>query len=155
MDDFSFRLDSARECPGVDREHDVIVKAMAGLHNAILEGRGAQVIVPLVDLLARFCAEHFEHEEAMMRDCEYAGLDVHAAAHDNLLRAVTDLQRRSREDVLPTIVDTMELLGRLSAHTNEYDRVAVLSIQDSTHRPGDGAMMEGLPVLAHLHAGVN
>ncbi len=136
MNDFSLRFDSARECPAVDREHDIIVKAMAGLHNAILEGRGAQVIVPLVDLLARFCAEHFEHEEAMMRDCEYAGLDAHAAAHSSLLRTVRELQRRSREDVLPTIVDTMALLGRLSAHTNDYDRVAVLSIQDSAQRPG-------------------
>ena len=148
MDDFTLGFSSVRECPAVDREHEVIVRAMAGLHNAILEGRGAQVIIPLVDLLARFCAEHFEHEEAMMRDCGYAGLDAHAAAHSNLLRTLGAIQQRSREEVLPTIVDTMDLLRRLSAHTKDYDRVAVFSIQDSLQQPG--AIVEP-PVMAHLH----
>jgi hemerythrin-like metal-binding protein len=130
MPDCSSCHESARpRNTAIDREHDIIVKAMAGLHNAVLEGRGPEVIVPLLELLARFCAEHFANEEAVMRDCEYPGVNAHAAAHEDMLRTLMELQRRSREDALPTIVDTMDLLGRLSVHTDRYDREAERCIQ--------------------------
>jgi hemerythrin-like metal-binding protein len=134
MDDCSSCHESARGSAAIDREHDIIVKAMAGLHNAVLEGRGAAVIVPLVDLLARFCAEHFANEEGAMRDCDYTGVNAHAAAHEDLLRTLIELQGRSREDVLPTIVDTMDLLGRLSVHTDRYDREAHRTIQAAANQ---------------------
>jgi hemerythrin-like metal-binding protein len=131
--------------PAIDREHDLIVKAMAGLHNAVLQGRGAAVIVPLVDLLARFCAEHFANEESAMRDCDYAGVNAHAAAHEDLLRTLIELQARSNDDALPTIVDAMDLLGRLSLHTDRYDREAHRSIKTAAARR-DAQYREEFPV---------
>jgi hemerythrin len=122
---------SSCECSGIDREHDIIVKTMAGLHNAVLEGRGGEVIVPLLNLLAQFCAEHFANEEAVMRNYEYAGADTHAAAHETLLRRIMELQARSKEETLPTIVDTMDLLGRLSVHTDRFDREAERCIREA------------------------
>jgi hemerythrin-like metal-binding protein len=119
-----------RECPAVDREHDIIVKTMAGLHNAVLEGRGGAVIAPLLDLLARFCAEHFSNEEGLMRDYAYPDVEKHAAAHDRFLRRILQLQGLAHEAVTPTIVETMELLTMLAEHTDRYDREAVYCIQE-------------------------
>ena len=134
MGNCSHSQDSAHGPSGIDREHDIIVKAMAGLHNAVLDGRGAEVIVPLINLLAQFCAEHFANEEGVMRDCGYEGADAHAAAHEALLRRIIELQARSKDDTLPTIVDTMELLGRLSLHTDRFDREAECSIRETAKR---------------------
>ncbi len=119
---------AAIPCPGVDREHDLIVQTTVGLHNAVLEGRSAAVIGPLLELLARFCAQHFVHEEKIMATWDYARLEAHAAAHEELLRTVLDLRLRSKQ-VIPTTIDTFRLLRRLSEHTDHHDRAASIEIQ--------------------------
>jgi len=135
MTDSPIREESTHGSASLDREHDIIAKAMTGLHNAVLEGRGPDVIVPLVNLLARFCAEHFANEEGVMRDCGYSGAEAHAAAHERLLRTIMELQSRSAEDSLPTIVDTMDLLGALSHHVDTFDYEAHRAIREAAERP--------------------
>jgi len=135
MSKLPFSAESTCGSAALDREHDIIVKAMNGLHNAVLEGKGPQVIVPLVNLLARFCAEHFANEEGVMRDLGYEGVEAHAAAHERILRGIIELQSRSAGDTLPTIVDTMDLLGSLAHHTETFDRAADRAIRAAAERP--------------------
>ena len=131
MENLSSVMETTGKCPAVDREHDLITKTITGLHNAVIDGRGREVIVPLLDLLARFCAEHFAGEEAAMKACGYPGLAAHAAAHERLLRRLLILREYAKDDAAPTIVDTMELLGWMAEHTDRYDRMASLSIQEA------------------------
>jgi len=118
-------------CPAVDREHDIIVKAMAGLHTAVLEHRSSDVIGPLIDLVIRFCTEHFTHEEGLMRECEYAHVEAHASAHRFLMKQILELKERCLSDELPSPVDVMRLLRGLSEHTDIWDRQAVYAIQEN------------------------
>jgi len=123
-------VDSDTPCPAVDREHDIIVKAMAGLHAAVLEHRSSDVIRPLIDLVVRFCAEHFAHEEGLMRECEYAHIESHSSAHHFLMEQILDLRKRCLRHELPSPVDVMRLLRGLSEHCDIWDRQAVHSIQE-------------------------
>jgi len=118
-------------CPGVDREHDIIVKAMAGLHAAVLEKRSSDVIEPLIDLVVRFCTEHFAHEEGLMRECEYAHVEAHASAHGFLMEQILDLKQRCSSGQIPSPVDVMRILRGLSEHTDIWDRQAVYAIQET------------------------
>jgi len=117
-------------CPAVDREHDIIVKAMAGLHAAVMEKRSSDVIGPLIDLVARFCTEHFAHEEGLMRECRYEHVESHASAHQFLMEQILELKQRCLQE-LPTPVDVMRLLRGLSEHTDIWDRQAVYTIRES------------------------
>jgi len=147
MPDYHFSEGATHASPALDREHDILVKALAGLHNAVLEGRGPQVITPLLRLLAQFCAEHFANEEAVMRACEYPGVEAHAAAHEGMLRTVMELQRRSAEEVVPTIVDTMDLLKLLTLHTERFDAEAHRAIQAATQPPPEPVPNRERPLL--------
>ncbi|MGA3023770.1 MAG: hemerythrin family protein [Bryobacteraceae bacterium] len=124
----SQRQDCNVHCPGVDREHDIIARMMSALQHAVSEGRSAEVIGPLADLLTRFCVEHFQHEERLMRECGYLGTDRHAAAHRRLMAVLMKLQEKLRRG--QSITDeTMGLLHRLAEHTNRWDRAASIAIQ--------------------------
>lgn len=116
-------------CPAIDREHDIIMKAMAGLHNAVMENRSADVIAPLIELLGRFCTEHFANEEALLRQYEYAHVGAHAAAHEFLLRRVLALKECCVRGELPAVTSVMDLLRCLAEHTDIWDREAVHVIQ--------------------------
>ena len=140
MENLSCDMKATGKCPAVDREHDLIAKTISGLHNAVIEGRGGEVIVPLLDLLARFCAEHFAGEEAAMKMYGYSGLAAHAAAHERMLRRLLLLREYAKDDTLPTIVDTLELLGWMAEHTDRYDRMASLSIQEALAQAAAVAM---------------
>jgi hemerythrin-like metal-binding protein len=131
MDNTTSPVSCDTPCPAVDREHDIIVKAMAGLYAAVLEHRSSDVIGPLIDLVVRFCTEHFSHEEGLMRECGYAHADSHASAHQFLMGQILDLKKRCLRDELPSAVDVMRLLRGLSEHCDIWDRQAVHAIQES------------------------
>lgn len=120
--------DRSVNCPGVDREHDIIFRMMAGLQHAVSQGRSAEVIGPLVDLLTRFCVEHFQSEESLMRECGYRETERHAEAHRELFAVLVTLQEKLR-DGLSITDQTMELLTRLAEHTDRWDRAASVAIQ--------------------------
>lgn len=124
----SERQDCSVPCPGVDREHDIIARMMSGLQHAVSQGRSAEVIGPLADLLTRFCVEHFRNEENLMRECGYRGTERHAAAHRRLMGVLVKLQEKL-QDGLSVTEETMGLLLRLSEHTDRWDRAASVAIQ--------------------------
>jgi hemerythrin-like metal-binding protein len=120
--------ESTIQCPGVDREHDIIARMLSELQHAVSQGRSAEVIGPLADLLTRFCVEHFQNEESLMRRCGYRETERHAAAHRRLLAVLVALHEKlaSGRSIAD---DTMELLERLEEHTNRWDRAASIAIQ--------------------------
>jgi hemerythrin-like metal-binding protein len=75
---------------------DVLLTAMDRVQNAILDHCGADVVAPLLDDLARLCAEHFATEERVLRRYGYQHVDARSAMHARLLKRIPDLQRRIR-----------------------------------------------------------
>jgi hemerythrin len=72
----------------MDDQHMILMESLNDLNQAMLVGADKSVTVPLVHRMAKYIADHFAAEEAMMAAVHYPGLDEHRAIHEELTRQV-------------------------------------------------------------------
>jgi hemerythrin len=75
----------------VDRQHERLVGIINRLHEATLEGRGADVIGEIMDELIVYTATHFSMEEKYFAQFEYPDAEEHKREHDALIAKVSAL----------------------------------------------------------------
>jgi hemerythrin len=112
-----------RDCDSSGGGRDILLTAMDRVHDAVLDRRGADVIAPLLDDLARFCAEHFATEERVLRRYGYRHVDARSATHARLLKRIPDLQKRIRSGERKS-AGIMNLLHSLSEQAGYPERSA-------------------------------
>jgi hemerythrin-like metal-binding protein len=107
----------------IDREHQSLFAAINHLHEAMLAGHGADILGTLLADLDRYVQTHFAHEEQLMVDSRYPGLQAHVQQHEALQRrAKTLLTRFEHGEVTMTIELTLLLSEWLRQHTMTTDR---------------------------------
>jgi len=72
---------------GIDAQH----RQLFDLTNQMAAARTADELKPLLMVLFKHTREHFELEEALMRDAGFPGLADHTEYHNKLLSRLTDL----------------------------------------------------------------
>jgi len=98
------------EHPQIDREHQALF-AMAGqLHQAMLNGSGTKVLGDLLARLINYTQVHFSHEETLMRQYRYGGMEAHVAEHRKLAEQVVELQRKFAAGKITITMETMQFL---------------------------------------------
>lgn len=70
----------------IDNQHREIFVRFALFSDACTEGRGAEELMPLLDFLSGYTAEHFREETAKMSDTGYPGLAGQHTAHAGFLK---------------------------------------------------------------------
>lgn len=65
----------------LDREHDEFIRRADAFIDGCSSGRGRQLLEPLAEFLTHYVEQHFSHEERLMREAAYPGLDGHLALH--------------------------------------------------------------------------
>jgi hemerythrin len=109
--------------PQIDREHQGLFAAINRLHEAMLSGKGVDILGSLLVELNRYVSDHFAHEEALMTASHYPGLQAHIQQHDALhRRARTLADRFHRGEVTMTIELTLFLSEWIQKHTMTTDR---------------------------------
>jgi hemerythrin len=73
----------------VDRQHERLVGIINRLHEATLEGRGANVIGEIMDELIVYTATHFSMEEKYFAQFDYPDAEEHKREHDALIAKVS------------------------------------------------------------------
>ena len=73
----------------VDAQHERLIGIVNRLHEAIMEGRGADVIGEIMDELIVYTATHFSMEEKYFAQFNYADAEEHKQEHDALIEKVT------------------------------------------------------------------
>lgn len=77
--------------PSLDREHREMMGLVNELAEAVAQGcdfeRGRRLMEEALDCVAR----HFSHEEKLMRQHAFPGLEQHAAEHEKLLHEAATL----------------------------------------------------------------
>ena len=76
----------------LDGQHKQIIGVINELYDATQSANDQQVIKLLLDRLASYTMDHFNREEAVMREHEYPNLAEHKALHDNLRQRTLDLR---------------------------------------------------------------
>ena len=112
----------------IDDEHRMLFKYVRDFQTAVLDGSGNRQLNRVFELLLQYTETHFSHEEILMRESDYPGLEDHATLHDKLTRQVMQL-RRDRRIILPDNVFDF-LSDWLITHINEHDRAFATYLKD-------------------------
>jgi len=110
------------EISSVDAQHKELFSIARELHTAMTAGQGKAALGKILDRLVQYTAAHFAHEERLMRQANYPGLDSHKAEHDALTRKVLDLQADFRAGKTTISVHVLQFLRTwLQQHIQHSD----------------------------------
>lgn len=100
----------------IDQEHQTLFGMVNDLHAAMQTAASPAQLQAMIQAMADHTAEHFQHEEALMRSHNYPGYGRHKQVHDNLLEKVSRLLAQfDRPD--PVLSDNLtEFLTEWLAH---------------------------------------
>ncbi len=76
----------------IDADHRDLAEHLNCLYEAVSEAWAVEDQRQVLDTLVQHTAEHFRHEEDLMRKIGYSGYAKHKAEHDMLLEEVRELQ---------------------------------------------------------------
>jgi hemerythrin len=115
----------------VDGEHQQLFLLAGRMHQAMLEGKGKQVLQELLASLVDYTGHHFEHEEALMRRVGFPDFEAHREQHRDVSRKVLDLQARAEGGERTMTIEVMTLLMNwMGRHILEADqRIATYMVQ--------------------------
>lgn len=81
----------------IDEQHKMFVSITNELYVAIQGKKGDVVVKDILNQLIAYTQFHFQTEERYFDEFDYEGSAEHKAAHQALIKQVTDLQRRETE----------------------------------------------------------
>ena len=120
--------------PLVDPQHRELFRMVNELHEAIVEGRGREVLNPTLDKLVKYTVDHFGAEESLMREVSYPGYHLHRGKHIDLTKKVADLVGTyQRGELVVSITLSRFLADWLQHHIKEDDMALIRFVQ--TCRP--------------------
>ncbi|MDH5446940.1 MAG: bacteriohemerythrin [Gammaproteobacteria bacterium] len=78
----------------IDEDHHKLVKLFNMLNHAVMEGEDLNYLAAVLEELINYTAWHFSHEERLMVKYGYQGLNEHRVEHQELIKAVRELQQK-------------------------------------------------------------
>lgn len=76
----------------IDRQHRRIVDYINRLYESHQNGSSKEVTGAVIDELVDYTLTHFEFEETMLEDVDYAELATHKAFHDQFIQQLRELR---------------------------------------------------------------
>ncbi len=93
-----------------DQHHQKLVGLINGLHAAMLERKGKDVMDDLLNSLVLYTKKHFDAEETLLKRHNYPGYLSHIKEHKDLTNRVVSLQNRHKEGSVSISMEVMEFL---------------------------------------------
>jgi len=109
----------------IDIQHRALFNAINRLAESFRAGNSSRQVKESLAFLAQYTSEHFQTEEALMREAGFAGVAAHAAVHAQLMGQVGDLQSRLDEGQPVTMEVMIFLADWLTHHIDEVDMAMV------------------------------
>jgi hemerythrin-like metal-binding protein len=93
------------------------------LHQAMLVGKGSEILASLLGQMTHYTFYHFAHEEELMAAACYPQMPAHINEHDELREAAKRfVERFERGEIAMTIELTLFLSRWIRRHTMTTDR---------------------------------
>lgn len=107
----------------IDTQHERWVGLVNSLHEAMLSGKGREIVGQTLTAMLDYTRTHFADEEELMSRHDYAGYVKHKALHDAFVARVRGLQRRAQAGEIGITIKVMEQLKEwLVNHITTVDR---------------------------------
>lgn len=119
----------------VDQEHQDIFELVNELQSAIDRQESMDKLAMMLEQLAEHTIAHFQHEESLMQDHAYPGLDRHKHCHDRLIQKVTKLMQQFQAGETGAIQNLMNFLADwLRHHIKGEDQKMIQFMQQKHHQ---------------------
>jgi hemerythrin-like metal-binding protein len=107
----------------IDQEHQMWFDLVNSLHQAMLVGKGSEILATLLAQMTHYTLYHFAHEEELMAAAEYPLMQAHVQQHDELRETARRfVERFERGEIAMTIELTLFLSQWIRQHTMTTDR---------------------------------
>ena len=80
----------------MDSEHQRLIDIINNLYTAMRSGRSKDAIGTILDELVDYTKTHFAHEERLMQESGFTGIDEQKRAHEALISQVLEIQGKYR-----------------------------------------------------------
>lgn len=106
-----------------DREHQLWFDLVNRLHQAMLAGKGVELLRTLAHELMAHTLAHFTHEEQLMEVENYPGFAAHAQMHQELRRAAAVFMQRFEGGETTLTIELLHFLSEaVPGHIMTADR---------------------------------
>jgi hemerythrin-like metal-binding protein len=96
--------------PEIDTQHKKLFDLINNLHDAMIRGKGKEVVGQILDGLIDYTRVHFADEEKMLEAINYPDLPAHLVEHDAFIRKVFQLQTDYRSGKQALTLPVMDFL---------------------------------------------
>ncbi|MEA3362841.1 MAG: bacteriohemerythrin [Thermodesulfobacteriota bacterium] len=79
----------------LDNEHRGLIQEINRLYEAVRDKRGEEILGEVLTALVAYTVDHFQHEEKLMAEYHYPGLEEHQKIHQELIATVEELKQRA------------------------------------------------------------
>jgi hemerythrin len=117
----------------IDRDHQELVKLINDLYEAMQDGCGGALLLPIFSALKHYTESHFAREERYMIESDLPGQESHFQEHKLMAEKLADLESRHRRGEAAISLQTLTFLRDwLKNHICIVDQAMV------THLSGRG-----------------
>ncbi len=115
----------------VDRQHQQLFEIINHLHDAMMVGKGKQMLKATLDELVKYTVIHFQTEEALMVTYHYPEYKTHKQIHDELTAEVLALVKNfDHPSTVLTIEVSRFLTSWLIHHIRGEDQKMIKFLRD-------------------------
>lgn len=116
--------------PEIDQQHQKLVEIINDLHDAMMLGKGMQIMNQILESLIAYTAFHFDAEEKWMADNRYAHVSEHNVLHEKLTSQVLIFKEEFESNALSNTVRANNFLKTwLTDHILEEDLKVMKSLR--------------------------
>lgn len=120
---FHWIPDYAVGIPLIDDEHKGLFALAEEMHQAMLDGKGKDILESLLDNLVAYTGYHFAHEEQLMERTHYPRTAIHRRQHERLRSQTLVKRRRAAAGEATMTIEVMQfIMAWLKNHTMDSDR---------------------------------
>ena len=94
----------------IDQDHQALVKLINDLYEAMQDGTGGALLLPIFSALKHYTETHFNREEHIMIECDAPGQDTHFQEHKQMVAKLADLESRHRHGEAAISLETLTFL---------------------------------------------
>ena len=106
----------------IDEQHKALVDLINALHKGIIEGKGINSTIDVMNRLIEYTRVHFALEECLMRILDYPGYEAHKIQHEDLICEIEKMAGKVRSGQHVSFELLHFLINWFATHMIEEDK---------------------------------
>lgn len=115
----------------IDQDHKRLIDLINDLYEAMQDGSGGALLLPIFSALKSYTESHFTKEERYMIECDAPDQQAHFQEHKQMITKLADLESRHRKGEAAISLQTLTFLRDwLKNHICVVDQAMTPHLQD-------------------------